>query len=152
MLDMSRRSDGVTSPTLEPRRCRVTAWCLSADDPNSTILSPHETCFIIPLPWKGFRHQHFLQNYSNRQNTKSILIKRVFYIWTFLAVMIAINTPMIGSMIQNVQWTFRSRAQWPRAGKVKDRKALLLFSVTWERSNLNFEGTGRERCDLHNWK
>ena len=31
----------------QPRRCRVTGL-LSADDPNSTILSPHETCFIIP--------------------------------------------------------------------------------------------------------
>ena len=44
MLSMSRHSDGVTSPggVVSP------AWCLSADDPNSTILSPHETCFIIP--------------------------------------------------------------------------------------------------------
>ena len=31
----------------QPRRCRVTGL-LSTDDPNSTILSPHETCFIIP--------------------------------------------------------------------------------------------------------
>ena len=44
MLSMSQQSDGVTSPG----GVVSLAWCLSADDPNSTILSPHETCFIIP--------------------------------------------------------------------------------------------------------
>ena len=68
--DQCSTCHGIQMESPAPVSCQCPR-CLSADDPNSTILSPHETCFIIPLPWKGFRHQHFQQNYSNRQNTKS---------------------------------------------------------------------------------
>ena len=56
--------------------------------------------------------------------------------------MIAINTLMIGCywMIQNVQWTFWSRAQWPLVGKSRTEKLCYCLMLRGSGYKLNVEG------------
>ena len=66
--------------------------------------------------------------------------------------MIAINTPMIAAWDEMYSEHLGAGLSDPGRGKSRTEKLCYCLVLRGSGCNLNFEGTGRERCDLHNWK